>query len=88
LNQCSGSSLASAPEAAGRRIEIAYPCISSPNWDNGAAPPEFGKAPVMCRDGLRRFKRSRINFAQHYRLLADAGSMYDHSGNTLLERSP
>jgi hypothetical protein len=84
------SSLVSASEAAGRGIEIAYLCISSPNWDYGAARLELGKAAVMGRDGLCRFKRSWINFEQHYRLLADAGSMYDHSGNThiLLERSP
>jgi hypothetical protein len=31
---------------------------------------------------LRRFERSWSNFEKHYRLLADAWSVYDNSGRT------
>jgi predicted ABC-type ATPase len=79
-------------KAAGRRIEIAYLRISSPQLGlrRIAARVRQGGHNVPRRDVLRRFKRSWINFEQHYRLLADAWSVYDNSGSTpkLLERSP
>ena len=79
-------------KAAGRRIEIAYLRISSPQLGlrRIAARVRQGGHNVPRRDVLRRFKRSSINFEQHYRLLADAWSVYDNSGSTpkLLERSP
>jgi predicted ABC-type ATPase len=78
-------------KAAGRRIEIAYLRISSPQLAlrRIAARVKQGGHNVPRRDVLRRFTRSRINFEKHYRLLADAWSVYDNSGSTpkLLERS-
>ena len=79
-------------ESGGRRIEIVYLRISSPQLAlrRIAARVKQGGHNVPRRDVLRRFTRSRINFEKHYRLLADAWSVYDNSGSTpkLLERSP
>jgi len=79
-------------KAAGRRIEIVYLRISSPQLGlrRIAARVKQGGHNVPRRDVLRRFRRSWNNFEQHYRLLADAWSVYDNSGRTakLLERSP
>jgi predicted ABC-type ATPase len=79
-------------QAAGRRIEIAYLRISSPQLAlrRIAARVKQGGHNVPRRDVLRRFTRSWINFEKRYRLLADAWSVYDNSGATprLLERSP
>jgi predicted ABC-type ATPase len=79
-------------KAAGWRIEIVYLRISSPHLAlrRIAARVKQGGHNVPRRDVLRRFTRSWNNFAIHYRLLADAWSVYDNSGNRpkLLERSP
>ena len=79
-------------KAAGRRIEIAYLRISSPQLAlrRIAARVKQGGHNVPRQDVLRRFTRSWINFENRYRLLADAWSVYDNSGSTprLLERSP
>jgi predicted ABC-type ATPase len=78
-------------KARGWRIEIVYLRISSPRLAlrRIAARVKQGGHNVPRRDVLRRFTRSRINFEKHYRLLADAWSVYDNSGSTpkLLERS-
>jgi predicted ABC-type ATPase len=78
-------------KAAGWRIEIVYLRISSPQLAlrRIAARVRQGGHSVPRRDVLRRFTRSRNNFEKHYRLLADAWSVYDNSGSTpkLLERS-
>jgi predicted ABC-type ATPase len=78
-------------KAAGWRIEIVYLRISSPRLAlrRISARVKQGGHNVPRRDVLRRFTRSRSNFEKHYRLLADAWSVYDNSGNTpkLLERS-
>ncbi len=78
-------------KAAGWRIEIVYLRISSPQLAlrRIAARVKQGGHSVPRRDVLRRFTRSRNNFEKHYRLLADAWSVYDNSGRTpkLLERS-
>jgi predicted ABC-type ATPase len=79
-------------KAAGRRIEIVYLHISSPQLGlrRIAARVRQGGHNVPRLDVLRRFTRSWNNFEEHYRLLADAWSVYDNSGRTpkLLERSP
>lgn len=79
-------------KAAGRRIEIVYLRISSPHLGlrRIAARVKQGGHNVRRRDVMRRFTRSWKNFENHYRLLADAWSVYDNSGSTarLLERSP
>ena len=78
-------------KAAGRRIEIVYLRISSPQLAlrRIAARVKQGGHNVPRRDVLRRFTRSRNNFERYYRLLAHAWSVYDNSGSTprLLERS-
>ena len=78
-------------KAAGRRIEIAYLRISSPQLAlrRIAARVRQGGHNVPRQDVTRRFTRSWQNFQQHYCLLADAWSVYDNSGRTpkLLERS-
>ena len=78
-------------KAAGWRIEIVYLQISSPQLAlrRIAARVKQGGHNVPRHDVLRRFTRSRNNFEKHYRLLADAWSVYDNSGRTpkLLERS-
>jgi predicted ABC-type ATPase len=74
-------------KAAGRRIEIAYLRISSPQL-------ALRRIAARVKQGghnvPRRFERSWINFDKRYRLLADAWSVYDNSGSIprLLERSP
>jgi predicted ABC-type ATPase len=79
-------------KAAGRRIKIIYLRISSPQLAlrRIAARVKQGGHNVPRRDVLRRFTRSWNNFEKHYRLLADAWSVYDNSGikPKLLERSP
>jgi predicted ABC-type ATPase len=79
-------------KAAGYRIEIVYLRISSPRLAlrRIAARVKQGGHNVPRLDVLRRFRRSWDIFARHYRLLADAWSVYDNSGRTpkLLERSP
>ncbi len=79
-------------KAAGYRLEIVYLRISSPKLAlrRIAARVRQGGHNVPRRDVLRRYTRSWTNFAKHYRLLADAWSVYDNSGSTprLLERSP
>ena len=78
-------------KAAGRRIEIVYLRISSPQLGlrRIAARVKKGGHNVPRRDVIRRFTRSWNNFRQRYRLLADAWSVYDNSGRTpkLMERS-
>src|SRR5262245_2499231 len=61
---------------AGRRIEIAYLRISSPQpaLRRIAARVKQGGHNVPRQDVLRRFTRSWINFENRYRLLADAGA--------------
>jgi predicted ABC-type ATPase len=79
-------------KAAGRRIEIVYLRISSPQLAlrRIAARVKQGGHNVPHRDVLRRFTRSWNNFEGCYRLLADSWSVYDNSGRTakLVERSP
>jgi predicted ABC-type ATPase len=78
-------------KARGWRIEIVYLRISSPRLAlrRIAARVKQGGHNVPRADVLRRFTRSLENFESHYRLLADAWSVYDNSGSTpkLLERS-
>ena len=79
-------------KAAGRRIDIVYLRISSPQLAlrRIAARVKQGGHNVPRPDVLRRFMRSWNNFENHYRLLADAWSVYDNSGRRakLVDRSP
>jgi predicted ABC-type ATPase len=79
-------------KAAGYRIEIVYLTISSPRLAlrRIAARVKQGGHNVPRQDVLRRFTRSWENFERHYRLIADAWSVYDNSGRRakLLQRSP
>jgi predicted ABC-type ATPase len=79
-------------KAAGRRIEIVYLRISSPQLATLriAARVKQGGHNVPRRDVLRRYTRSWNNFEKQYRLLADAWSVYDNSGRRpiLLEQGP
>jgi predicted ABC-type ATPase len=79
-------------KAAGRRIEIVYLRISSPQLAlrRIAARVKQGGHNVPRRDVLRRFTRSWNNFEWHYRLLAHAWSVYDNSGvvPVLLDQGP
>jgi predicted ABC-type ATPase len=79
-------------KTAGRRIEIVYLRISSPTLGlrRIAARVKQGGHNVPRQDVVRRFSRSWKNFERHYRLLADAWSVYDNSGKTArwVERSP
>jgi predicted ABC-type ATPase len=61
-------------KAAGRRIEIVYLRISSPQLAilRIAARVKQGGHNVPRRDVLRRYTRSWNNFEKQYRLLADA----------------
>jgi predicted ABC-type ATPase len=76
----------------GYRIEIVYLRLRSPRLAlrRIAARVKQGGHSVPRSDVLRRFTRSWTNFEGHYRLLADAWSVYDNSGTApkLLERSP
>ena len=78
--------------ASGWRIEIVYLRISSPQLAlrRIAARVKQGGHSVPRPDVVRRFARSWNNFTRHYRLLADAWSVYDNSGirPKLLDRSP
>jgi predicted ABC-type ATPase len=79
-------------KAAGYRVEIIYLRISSPQLTlrRIAARVKQGGHNVPSRDVRRRFTRSWNNFVTHYRLLAEAWSVYDNSGTTprLLEQGP
>jgi predicted ABC-type ATPase len=79
-------------KSAGWRIEIVYLRISSPQLAlrRIAARVKQGGHNVPRRDVVRRFTRSWNNFERHYRLLADAWSVYDNSGSRplLLEQGP
>ena len=79
-------------KAAGYRIEIVYLRVSSPTLAlrRIAARVKQGGHDVPRADVIRRFTRSWNNFDRHYRLLADAWSVYDNSGKRakLMERSP
>jgi predicted ABC-type ATPase len=79
-------------KVAGRRIEIAYLRISSPQLAlrRIAARVKQGGHNVPRQDVLRRFTRSWTNFENRYRLLADTWSVYDNSGPSpqLLEQGP
>ncbi len=79
-------------KAAGYRLEIIYLRVSSPQLAlrRIAARVKQGGHNVPSRDVRRRFSRSWNNFVKHYRLLADAWSVYDNSGTTprLLEQGP
>ena len=77
---------------AGYRIEMVYLRVSSPRLAllRIAARVKQGGHDVPRADVIRRFTRSWNNFDRHYRLLADAWSVYDNSGKRakLMERSP
>jgi predicted ABC-type ATPase len=79
-------------KAAGYRVRIVYLRISSPQiaLRRIAARVKQGGHNVPRRDVLRRFNRSWLNFANHYRLFADTWSVYDNSGAKprLLEEGP
>jgi predicted ABC-type ATPase len=79
-------------KAAGYRIEIVYLRVSSPTLAlrRIAARVKQGGHDVPRADVIRRFTRSWNNFDRHYRLLADAWSVYDNSAAVprLLEQGP
>ncbi len=79
-------------KAAGYRIEIVYLRLRSPQLALRRidARVKQGGHSVARADVVRRFNRSWNNFQTAYRLLADAWTVYDNSGNTprLLERGP
>jgi predicted ABC-type ATPase len=78
-------------KGAGYRIEIVYLRISSPQLAlrRIAARVKQGGHNVPRADVIRRFTRSWNNFGNHYRLLADAWSVYDNSSAPrLLEQGP
>jgi predicted ABC-type ATPase len=79
-------------KAAGYRIRIVYLRVSSAQiaLRRIAARVKQGGHNVPRRDVLRRFTRSWINFATHYRLFADTWSVYDNSGAKprLMEQGP
>jgi len=76
----------------GYRIEIIYLRMPSPRLAlrRIAARVKQGGHDVPRADVIRRFTRSWNNFAKHYRLLADAWSVYDNSAAVprLLEQGP
>jgi predicted ABC-type ATPase len=76
----------------GFRIEIIYLSLSSPALAlrRVAARVRQGGHSVPRADVVRRFARSRNNFQQFYRPLADAWAVYDNSGETprLIEQGP
>ena len=75
----------------GYRIEIIYLRMSSPQLAlrRIAARVKQGGHKVPRADVIRRFTRSWSNFEKHYRVLADAWSVYDNLGDKakLLNRS-
>jgi predicted ABC-type ATPase len=79
-------------KGAGYRIEIVYLRVSSPTLAlrRIAARVKQGGHDVPRADVIRRFTRSWNNFDKHYRLLADAWSVYDNSAAVprLLEQGP
>jgi len=79
-------------KAAGYRIEIVYLRVSSPTLAlrRIAARVKQGGHDVPRADVIRRFTRSWNNFAKHYRLLANAWSVYDNSAAVprLFEQGP
>ena len=78
--------------ADGYRIEILFLRLDSPSLVLARihARVKQGGHPGSRIDVLRRFDRSRENFAHEYRPLADAWSIYDNSGHHhyLLEQGP
>ncbi len=79
-------------KAGGRRIEIVYLRISSPQLGlrRIAARVKQGGHNVPRADVLRRFTRSWINFQRAYRLLADEWTVDDNSSDIpkLIEQGP
>jgi len=79
-------------KAGGRRIEIVYLRISSPQLAlrRIAARVKQGGHNVPRADVLRRFTRSWINFQRAYRLLADEWTVYDNSSDIpkVIEQGP
>ena len=79
-------------KASGYRIEIVYLRLRSPKLAlrRIAARVKQGGHSVPRVDVLRRFTRSWDNFDKHYRLLADAWSVYDNSSRSprILEKGP
>lgn len=79
-------------KADGYRIEIIFLNLDSPSLALARirARVKQGGHPVSQMDVLRRFDRSRENFAHEYRPLADAWAIYDNSGHHhyLLEQGP
>ena len=77
--------------AAGYRIEIVYLRLPSKSLAlrRIASRVKQGGHNVPKADVIRRFDRSRMNFQNVYRLLADGWTVYDnsHSKPILLERS-
>ena len=77
---------------AGYRIEMVYLRVSSPRLAllRIAARVKQGGHDVPRADVIRRFTRSWKNFDKHYRLLADAWSVYDNSAAVprVLEQGP
>ena len=79
-------------KAVGFRVEICFVRLSSPALAlrRIAARVKQGGHDVSRADVLRRFDRSRKNFENVYRPLADAWSVYDNSGEspTLIAEGP
>jgi predicted ABC-type ATPase len=79
-------------KARGRRIEIVYLKISSPQLAlrRIAARVRQGGHNVRRADVLRRFPRSWSNFEGQYRLLADEWTAYDNPHETprLIQQGP
>ena len=79
-------------KAGGYRVEICFVRLSSPSLAlrRIAARVKQGGHDVARADVLRRFDRSRKNFENVYRPLADAWFMYDNSEESaeLIERGP
>ena len=77
---------------AGYRVEIVYLRIASPQLAlrRIAARVKQGGHNIPREDVLRHFERSRRNFEDVYRPLADEWSIYENSGKTpqLLESGP
>ena len=77
---------------AGYRVEMIYLSIDSPDiaLKRIAARVKQGGHDVPRTDVLRRFGRSRKNFEETYRALADAWAVFDNSGAepVLLEQRP
>ncbi len=70
-------------KATGYRVELIYLRLHSPQLAlrRIAARVEQGGHNVSRKDVLRRFERGWNNFTASYRLLADAWTVYDNSGD-------